>query len=77
MRARDVEQPVLAAAGAVLRNRPARRLGERRAGLRVLYLSGNPDGTPGADELPEGTDFLGKPFRIEDLEEKVRRLLGR
>jgi CheY-like chemotaxis protein len=55
----------------------ARRLAERRAGLRVLYLSGWPEGALGGDSLPEGADFLAKPFRIEDLEEKVRRLLGR
>ena len=54
----------------------ARRLAERRPGLKVLLVSGYAGeelerGTP----LPEGAEFLEKPFSLTKLAEKVRSLL--
>jgi signal transduction histidine kinase len=52
----------------------AGRLAARRAELRVLYISGYPDGGPGA-ALQPGAALLGKPFSPEALAVRVRAVL--
>jgi signal transduction histidine kinase len=52
------------------------RLGPERAGARVLYLSGDLEGT--VDEyraLPPGRTFLHKPFTVDALIHKVTEIL--
>ncbi len=54
----------------------ARRLTERRPGLRVLYVSGYPEDRTGEiHALGSGASLLLKPFRGEDLARRVRELL--
>ncbi|MEK7469092.1 MAG: ATP-binding protein [Planctomycetota bacterium] len=54
----------------------ARRLAETSPGLRVLFMSGYPDGAiVQQGELPEETPFLQKPFATADLLCKVRATL--
>ncbi|HET6435520.1 MAG TPA: response regulator [Xanthomonadaceae bacterium] len=52
--------------------REARKL---RPGLRVLLASGYARGR--LPVVPEGCDFIAKPYRIEDLEGRLRSLLQR
>ncbi len=52
--------------------REARKL---RPGLRVLLASGYARGR--LPVVPEGCDFIAKPYRIEDLEARLRSLLQR
>ncbi|MGE0813822.1 MAG: response regulator [Vicinamibacterales bacterium] len=51
----------------------ARRLAARQPGLRVLFISGCPEG-----ELPRDlqSEFLAKPFEMADLLAAMARLLG-
>ena len=52
------------------------RLAEAWPGLKTLYLSGYPsDIIAKRGLIPEGTHFLQKPFRIQDLSNKVREVL--
>ena len=47
---------------------------QQRPGLKVLFMSGY----VAADKLPcldQNTDFLGKPFVIQELTERVTRML--
>jgi signal transduction histidine kinase len=56
----------------------ARRLGQRRPGMKVLYMSGYPGEAAlrhGVPDLQKG--FLQKPFTGQALENKVREVLGR
>ncbi|HVI26737.1 MAG TPA: response regulator [Xanthomonadaceae bacterium] len=46
-----------------------------RPGLRVLLASGYARGR--LPVVPEGCDFIAKPYRIEDLEARLRGLLRR
>ncbi|MEM1205203.1 MAG: two-component regulator propeller domain-containing protein [Acidobacteriota bacterium] len=55
----------------------ARRLIQRRPNLSVLYVSGYPDDVLGKRGiLPEGTNFLSKPFTPAELLGKVRGVLA-
>jgi two-component system cell cycle sensor histidine kinase/response regulator CckA len=53
----------------------AERLVGLRPNLRVLYLSGHPEYALGQCFLPLGNDLLVKPFRIDELERRVLRIL--
>src|SRR2546427_440957 len=49
----------------------------RRAGTRVLFMSGYPDAAIGRHQMLErGLAFLQKPFSAEALARKVREVLG-
>ena len=52
----------------------AGRLAARRVDLRVLYVSGYPDGGPG-NLLQPGAALLGKPFSPGTLAARVRAVL--
>jgi PAS domain S-box-containing protein len=53
------------------------RLSARQPGLKVLLVSGNPDGDAVIDRLVQpGTAFLQKPFSRQNLIAKVHELLG-
>lgn len=49
----------------------AMQMGRERPRLPVLFISGFAD----AVELPEGADLLRKPFRMEEMAEKIGNLL--
>ena len=51
--------------------REARRI---RPGLRVLLASGYARGQ--LPTIPEGCDFIPKPYRVEDLGKRLGALLG-
>ena len=52
------------------------RLGPARAGARVLYLSGDLEGTVDEERtLPPGRAFLHKPFTVDALIHKVTEIL--
>jgi len=54
----------------------ARKVAGVRPGTRVLFLSGDAEGDLDL-RVPGGqTDFLQKPFDVDELVERVRRLLG-
>ena len=54
----------------------ADQLAARRAGIRVLYMSGYPgDAVVQHGELPVGSAFLQKPFSPDSLARKVRDIL--
>jgi two-component system cell cycle sensor histidine kinase/response regulator CckA len=54
-----------------------RRLKPTRPGLKVMFISGYADGTPGdRDLLDEPTMFLQKPFALSALVDKVREALA-
>jgi two-component system cell cycle sensor histidine kinase/response regulator CckA len=56
----------------------ARTLSESREGLKVLYMSGYSDeGDVERGLLRPGTAFIQKPFRAQELTEKIRSLLAR
>jgi FixJ family two-component response regulator len=53
-----------------------RRLGDRRRGLRVLFVSGYARETLPEDQLAEpGIAFLQKPFHPDTLLRSVREIL--
>lgn len=55
----------------------AERLSRERPSMQVLYVSGYPDDFLGQRGiLPEGTNFLNKPFTPKRLVKKVREVLG-
>jgi CheY-like chemotaxis protein len=55
----------------------ARRLGERRPGLKAIYMSGYTDDALGRHGvLEDGIAFLQKPFTVDLLAHKVRDVLG-
>jgi PAS domain S-box-containing protein len=55
----------------------ADRFAARRAGAKILFMSGYPDDALGVrGVLPENTAFLGKPFMPEAVVRKVRDLLA-
>lgn len=53
-----------------------RRLRELRPDLAAVLMSGETRELIGADELPEGTPFVGKPFSSGELLRAVERALG-
>ena len=54
----------------------AARLRSKRPDLKVLFMSGYPDGEDSiASTRDSRTDFLQKPFTIVDLGRHVRELL--
>ncbi|MEW6719355.1 MAG: PAS domain S-box protein [Thermodesulfobacteriota bacterium] len=54
----------------------ADRLGASQPGLKVLFVSGYPEQASGKKRLVEdGSHFLGKPFKPNELLETVRRIL--
>jgi CheY-like chemotaxis protein len=56
----------------------ARRLAERRPGLKVLFVSGYAgDAVVRHGLVAPGADFLQKPFTLEMLARKVREVLDR
>jgi two-component system, cell cycle sensor histidine kinase and response regulator CckA len=56
----------------------ARALAERRAGMKVMFISGYAEELEkGLENLPAGARFLPKPFARTDLLKHVRDLLGR
>ena len=55
----------------------AKTLREQRRGLKVLYMSGDPDADVGRGIQEADTDFLQKPFGKEALAQKLRNLLDR
>jgi CheY-like chemotaxis protein len=57
--------------------RVASRLQQLRPDMRVLFMSGYPDGSFGATRaLPAGTAILQKPLRPDTLLAKVREVLS-
>lgn len=52
----------------------ARRVAERRPGVRVLYSSGYAAGR-GEGEVDDGHPFLQKPYALTTLLAKVREVL--
>ncbi len=54
----------------------AARLGARRPGLKVLYVSGYTEGVLGGRSLPPGSAFLQKPFRLSQLLTAVAGVLN-
>jgi two-component system, cell cycle sensor histidine kinase and response regulator CckA len=56
----------------------ARRLAERRAGMKIMFISGYAEELEnGLESLPAGARFLPKPFARTDLLKNVNDLLGR
>jgi CheY-like chemotaxis protein len=53
----------------------AERMRQSRPGLKVLFISGFAPPSM-KTSLGEGTDFLQKPFRMNELKECVSRMLG-
>jgi len=53
----------------------AKSLLKRRPGLKVLYMSGHPNGVVQRGVQEAGTGFLQKPFSQETLAKKLRDLL--
>jgi two-component system cell cycle sensor histidine kinase/response regulator CckA len=53
----------------------AERLRSRRPGLKVLFMSGYPDGQDAIGAGDAGSSFLQKPFTVVELGRKVRELL--
>jgi two-component system cell cycle sensor histidine kinase/response regulator CckA len=53
----------------------AERLREERPGIRVLVMSGYPEGSRGGDGPPPGFEILPKPFSPSALRREVSRLL--
>jgi PAS domain S-box-containing protein len=55
----------------------ANRLTQARPGMKVLFMSGNPDHAFTTNELGAGTVILQKPFPLDTLLHKVRSVLDR
>jgi len=56
----------------------ARRLLRERRGVKVLFMSGYTErAVSDRDALPDGQDFLGKPFSPSELTARARALLDR
>jgi CheY-like chemotaxis protein len=55
----------------------AKSLLEKRPGLKVLYMSGHPNGVAHRGIQDADADFLQKPFTQEALAQKLRSLLDR
>jgi len=56
----------------------ARRLIEQRPDLRVLFTSGDPDKIIGHDGvLNEGVHFIPKPYTLDTLAARIRKVLDR
>lgn len=54
------------------------QIAELRPNIRTLYMSGYPllTGHPGVPPVqPAGIEFLAKPFGLDELAERVRRVL--
>ena len=55
----------------------AERLGEKRPGLKRLFMSGHAADTVfGDNAFGDGAHFIQKPFAIRQVAEKVREALG-
>jgi two-component system, cell cycle sensor histidine kinase and response regulator CckA len=56
----------------------ASRVAELHPGIRVLFASGYPDdAVTRHGVLPEGVEFIGKPFTVAELAARVREVLDR
>jgi two-component system cell cycle sensor histidine kinase/response regulator CckA len=53
----------------------AGRLRSERPGIRVLVMSGYPEGSRAGDGPPPGFEILPKPFLPSELRRQVTRLL--
>jgi len=55
----------------------AKRLGERRPKMKVLFMSGySPEAIATNGHLLPGSSFLSKPFTASDLVDRVQETLG-
>jgi two-component system, cell cycle sensor histidine kinase and response regulator CckA len=55
----------------------AKRLGERRPKMKVLFMSGySPEAVATNGNLLPGSSFLSKPFTATDLVDRVQQTLG-
>jgi DNA-binding NtrC family response regulator len=52
----------------------ARTVRDRRPGVRVVLISGHSDLRD--DEMPEGVEFVSKPYLLDRLAPTLRRLMG-
>jgi DNA-binding NtrC family response regulator len=52
----------------------ARAVRDRRPGVRVVLISGHSDLRD--DEMPEGVEFVSKPYLLDRLAPTLRRLMG-
>jgi CheY-like chemotaxis protein len=56
----------------------ARRLRAAHPGLKVLFISGYTEDSPGRDDVGgDGAAFLQKPFSADSLGRKIRQMLSR
>jgi two-component system cell cycle sensor histidine kinase/response regulator CckA len=53
----------------------ARVLAVSRPGVKVLFMSGYPDGRLESSKAPSGGNFLQKPFQLSELTSRVRLVL--
>jgi CheY-like chemotaxis protein len=54
----------------------ARWVRERRPELKVVLTSGNPNKASEARDLCLGENFIGKPYPMDDLADRIARLLA-
>jgi PAS domain S-box-containing protein len=55
----------------------ARKVRRQFPDLKILFMTGwAPDGVSAAEDFGSGSDLIGKPFEIQELDERIRRLLS-
>jgi PAS domain S-box-containing protein len=55
----------------------ARKLRRQIPDLKILFMTGwAPGGGLAAEDFGHGSDLIGKPFEIQELDERIRRLLS-
>jgi len=55
----------------------ARKVRGQFPDLKILFMTGwAPDGVSAAEDFGSGSDLIGKPFEIQELDERIRRLLS-